>query len=98
MSGELELLASPAGGPKLLGAIVCARADGAMGIARLATRVELSTVPLIPMGSFLVWTVVDDGEDALAVDRASDLVPVADPAVVEEHKRLRPGPARQSPA
>jgi hypothetical protein len=85
VSGELELLAGPAGSLRLLSTIVCARADGAMGIARLAARVERSTVSLAPVGSFLVWTVVDGGGGVLAVDRASDLVPIVDPAVAKGH-------------
>jgi hypothetical protein len=86
ISGELELLAGPAGGPRLLGAIACARADGATGTARLAARVERSTVPLAPVGGFLVWTVVDNGEGArAAADLASELVPIVDPAVARGH-------------
>jgi hypothetical protein len=37
------------------------------------------------VGSFLVWTVVDGGDGVLAVDRASDLVPIVDPAVAKGH-------------
>ena len=85
VSGELELLAGQADGPRLLGSIVCTRADGATGTARLAARVERSTTPLAPVGSFLVWTVVDNGEGALAVDRASELVPIVDPALARGH-------------
>jgi hypothetical protein len=85
VSGELELLAGQAADPTLLGSIVCARADGATGTARLAAHVERSTTPLAPVGSFLVWTVVDNGEGALAVDLASELVPIVDPAVVRGH-------------
>jgi hypothetical protein len=86
VSGELELLAGQVEGPRLHGSIACARADGATGTARLAARVERSTTPLAPVGSFLVWTVVDNGEDArAAADLASELVPIVDPAVARGH-------------
>ena len=87
VGGHLELVVGGgADAGQLHGSIVCAGVDPATGTARLAARVERSTTPLAPEGSFLVWTVVDRGEAAWAPpDRTSELVPVADPAVATGH-------------
>ena len=88
VNGHLELVVGGgADAGRLRGSIVCAGVDPATGTARLAARVERSTTPLAPAGSFLVWTVVDRGEAArwAPPDLASELVPVADPAVATGH-------------
>jgi hypothetical protein len=87
VGGHLELvIGEGADAGRLRGSIVCVGADAATGTARLAARVERSTTPLTPAGSFLVWTVVDRGEAAWAPpDLTSELVPIADPAVATGH-------------
>ena len=72
-SGQLQLVTSQTNGGKIHGSIFCVASDPQTGIARLAAFVDRSTTPLAPVGSYLVWTVQDNGPGA--VDATSDLVP-----------------------
>jgi len=72
-SGQLQLVTSQANGGKVHGAIFCVSSDPDTGIARLAALIDRSTTPLAPAGSYVIWTVKDNGPGA--DDATSDLVP-----------------------
>ena len=60
VSGQFQLKTEQANGGNIHGSIVCFTITG--NTARLAGLVEKSTTPLAPEGTYLVWTVVDNGE------------------------------------
>jgi len=71
--GQLELVTTQPDGGRIHGSIYCVQSDPSTGIARLAALVEQSTTPLAPVGSYVIWTVQDNGPGA--DDATSDLFP-----------------------
>lgn len=62
VSGQFELKSAQDGGLRIHGDVVCFTIVG--NTARIAGRVEQSNTTLVPEGSYVVWTVVDNGEGA----------------------------------
>ena len=58
--GQLEYKTSLEGGTTIHGDVECVVVDG--NSARLAARITQSTTASAPVGMFLVWSVVDNGE------------------------------------
>ena len=62
VTGELEETSEQEGGQRIHGNIVCFTIVG--NTARLAARLEQSNVPFGPVGTYVVWTVIDNGQGA----------------------------------
>lgn len=62
VSGQFELKSAQDGGLRIHGDVVCFTIVG--NRARIAGRVDQSNTTLVPEGTYVVWTVVDNGEGA----------------------------------
>jgi len=71
--GQLQLVTTQPNGGRIHGSMHCVNSNPNTGIARLAALVEHSTTPLAPVGSWVIWTVQDNGPGAN--DATSDLFP-----------------------
>jgi hypothetical protein len=60
VSGQFELKSAQDGGLRIHGDVVCFTIIGNM--ARLAGQIDQSSTPSIPEGTYVIWTVVDNGE------------------------------------
>jgi len=71
-SGEFEEYSSQDGGQRIHAKIACVGITG--NTARLAARIDETNVPFGPVGSYVVWTVIDNGEGAKsAPDQSTDV-------------------------
>jgi hypothetical protein len=61
-SGEFEAVIEVNGGVRLHGSVTCFTIFG--NAARLAARIDQSSSPDVRAGSFLIWTLSDNGEGA----------------------------------
>ncbi|HEY2851815.1 MAG TPA: hypothetical protein VGJ18_03165 [Gemmatimonadaceae bacterium] len=71
VSGELEETSQQQGGQRIHARVYCVTITG--NTARLAARLDQSNVPFGPVGSFVVWSVIDNGEGKSAPDQSTDL-------------------------
>lgn len=62
VSGQFELKSAQDGGLRIHGDVVCFTIVG--NTARIAGRVDKSNTTLVPEGTYVIWTVVDNGEGA----------------------------------
>lgn len=72
VSGELEEFSAQDGGQRVHATIACFTVVG--NTARLAAKVDRSTVPFGPVGTYVIWTLVDNGQGKSAPpDLTTDL-------------------------
>ena len=72
VSGEFEEYSGQDGGQRIHAKIACVGITG--NTARLAAQIDETNVPFGPIGSYVVWTVVDNGEGAKsAPDESTDV-------------------------
>lgn len=84
VSGELEEFSEQDGGQRIHGSVVCFTVAG--NTARLAARLDRSDVPFGPVGSYVIWSVVDDGTGKAAEpDLSTDIYFGADERVARFH-------------
>ena len=87
VSGEFEEFSAQEGGQRVHARVHCFTVVGNM--ARLAALIEKSSVPFGPKGSYVIWTVVDNGEGKKAApDQSTDIFFGANQAVAEQHCRV----------
>ena len=71
-SGEFEEYSGQDGGQRIHATIACVGITG--NTARLAARIDETNVSFGPVGSYVVWTVIDNGEGAKsAPDQSTDV-------------------------
>src|ERR1051326_1432048 len=70
-SGELEETSQQQGGQHIHARLVCVSVTG--NTARLAARLEKSNVPFGPVGSYVVWSVIDNGHGKDHPDQTTDI-------------------------
>lgn len=71
VSGELEETSQQQGGQHIHARVYCVTVTG--NSARLAARLEKSNVPFGPVGSYVVWSVIDNGHGKRAPDQTTDI-------------------------
>ena len=72
VAGELEEYSAQQGGQRIHAIVYCFTVTG--NGARLAARIDQTNVPFGPVGSYVVWSVRDNGEGAKAPpDETTDL-------------------------
>jgi hypothetical protein len=72
VTGEFEEYSEQDGGQRIHASIVCFNVIG--NSARLAARIDQTNVPFGPVGSYVVWSVVDNGEGARSLpDQTTDI-------------------------
>ena len=71
VSGELEETSQQQGGQHIHARLVCVTVTG--NTARLAARLEKSNVPFGPVGSYVVWSVIDNGHGKAHPDQTTDI-------------------------
>jgi hypothetical protein len=86
VSGELEETSEQDGGQRIHADLYCFTVVGKT--ARLAARIDQTNVPFGPRGSYVVWSVVDNGEGAKsAPDQSTDIFFGATQANADTHCR-----------
>ena len=71
-SGEFEEYSGQDGGQRIHATVVCFTVVG--NSARLAARIDQTNVSFGPVGSYVVWSVIDNGEGARsAPDQTTDI-------------------------
>ena len=84
VTGELEETSEQDGGQRVHAQMYCFTIVGKT--ARLAARVDQTNVPFGPAGTYVVWSVVDNGEGAKsAPDQSTDLFFNATQAAADLH-------------
>ena len=84
VSGQFELKSAQDGGLRIHGDVVCFTIVG--NTARIAGRVEQSNTTLVPEGTYVIWTVIDNGEGAKdPPDMTSDFFGPFNAAVAAAH-------------
>ena len=83
VSGELEEKSEQQGGQHIHARLVCVTVTG--NSARLAARLEKSNVPFGPVGSYVVWSVIDNGNGKAHPDQTTDIFFGATEANAEFH-------------
>lgn len=87
VTGEFNEYSAQEGGQRVHARMYCFTIVGNM--ARLAAQLEQSNVPFGPVGSYVVWTVFDNGEGKKATpDQSTDIFFQATKAQAEEHCRV----------
>lgn len=72
VSGELEETSEQEGGQRIHARVYCFTVTG--NSARLAARLDQTNVPFGPAGSYVVWSVIDNGQGAKsAPDQTTDI-------------------------
>lgn len=71
VSGELEETSQQQGGQRIHARVYCVTVTG--NSARLAARLDQSNVPFGPVGSYVVWSVVDNGHGKSGPDQSTDI-------------------------
>jgi len=72
VTGEFEEFSAQEGGQRIHAHIVCFTVTG--NSARLAAQIDQTDVPFGPNGSYVVWSVIDNGEGAKAApDQTTDI-------------------------
>ena len=71
VSGELEETSQQQGGQHIHARLVCVTVTG--NTARLAAKLEKSDVPFGPVGSYVVWSVIDNGHGKAHPDQTTDI-------------------------
>ena len=71
VSGDLEETSQQQGGQHIHARLVCVTVTG--NTARLAARLEKSNVPFGPVGSYVVWSVIDNGHGKARPDQTTDI-------------------------
>jgi len=72
VSGEFEEFSEQEGGQRIHAHIVCFTVTG--NSARLAAQIDQTNVSFGPVGSYVVWSVIDNGEGANAApDQTTDI-------------------------
>lgn len=71
-TGEFEEYSEQDGGQRIHASVVCFTVTG--NSARLAARIDQTNVSFGPVGSYVVWSVIDNGEGARsAPDQTTDI-------------------------
>jgi hypothetical protein len=71
VTGELEEFSEQDGGQRIHARVYCFTVTG--NSARLAARIEQTNVSFGPVGSYVVWSVIDNGEGAKSLpDQTTD--------------------------
>jgi hypothetical protein len=87
VSGEFNEFSAQDGGQRVHARIYCFTIVGNM--ARLAAQIEQTSVPFGPKGSYVVWTVFDNGQGRRsAPDQSTDIFFGASQAIAEQHCRV----------
>lgn len=87
VSGELNEFSAQDGGQHIHARVYCFTVVGNM--ARLAAQIEKTNVPFGPKGSYVVWTVFDNGQGRRsAPDQTSDIFFGATQAIAEQHCKV----------
>jgi len=72
VTGEFEEYSAQEGGQRIHAQVVCFTVTG--NSARLAARIDQTNVSFGPVGSYVVWSVIDNGEGARsAPDQTTDI-------------------------
>jgi hypothetical protein len=72
VSGEFEEFSAQTGGQRIHAHVVCFTVTG--NSARLAAQLDQSNVPFGPVGSYVIWSVIDNGEGKKAApDQTTDI-------------------------
>ena len=72
VSGEFEEFSEQQGGQRIHAHVVCFTVTG--NSARLAAQIDQTNVDFGPVGSYVVWSVIDNGEGAKAApDQTTDI-------------------------
>ena len=72
VTGEFEEFSEQQGGQRIHARVVCFTVTG--NSARLAAQIDQTNVPFGPAGSYVVWSVIDNGEGAKAApDQTTDI-------------------------
>ena len=71
VSGELEETSQQQGGQRIHARVYCVTVIG--NTARLAARLDRSNVPFGPVGSYVVWSVIDNGQGRRGPDQSTDI-------------------------
>ena len=72
VTGEFEEYSAQDGGQRIHAQVVCFAVTG--NSARLAARIDETNVSFGPVGSYIVWSVIDNGEGAKgAPDQTTDI-------------------------
>jgi hypothetical protein len=86
VSGEFEEYSAQQGGQRIHAQIVCFTVTG--NSARLAARIDQTNVPFGPVGSYVVWSVIDNGQGTRsAPDQTTDVFFGGTAAQAEFHCR-----------
>lgn len=84
--GEFEEFSEQSGGQRIHAQVVCFTVIG--NSARLAAQIDQTNVPFGPAGSYVVWSVIDNGQGANgAPDQTTDIFFGATQAQAEFHCR-----------
>lgn len=84
VSGEFEEYSEQEGGQRIHATVVCFTVAG--NAARLAARLDKSNVSFGPVGSYVIWSVIDNGNGAKAPpDETTDIYFGADERVAMYH-------------
>jgi len=87
VTGEFEETSAQEGGQRIHATVYCFTITG--NSARLAARLDQSNVPFGPVGSYVVWSVIDNGEGAKgAPDQTTDIFFGGTQAQAEFHCRV----------
>jgi hypothetical protein len=72
VSGQFEEFSEQEGGQRIHASVVCFTVVG--NTARLAARLEKSNVDFGPLGSYVIWSVIDNGEGtSTSADQTTDI-------------------------
>jgi len=86
VTGEFEEFSEQEGGQRIHAHVVCFNVTG--NSARLAAQIDQTTVSFGPVGSYVVWSVIDNGEGAKAApDQTTDIFFGGTAAQAEFHCR-----------
>lgn len=86
VTGEFEEFSEQEGGQRIHAEIYCLSVSG--NSARLAARIDQTNVSFGPTSSYVIWSVVDNGEGARsAPDQTTDIFFGATPAIADFHCR-----------
>ena len=84
VSGEFEEYSEQDGGQRIPAQVYCLTVSG--NTARLAARIDQTNVSFGPPGSYVIWSVIDNGEGAKAPpDQTTDIFFGATQAVADRH-------------
>jgi hypothetical protein len=86
VTGELEETSEQEGGQRIHATVYCFTVTG--NTARLAARIDQTNVSFGPVGSYVVWSLVDNGEGARSTpDETTDFFFGGTQAQAEQHCR-----------